>query len=884
MDERVRWVPLVGRESELARLQVALDQVVAGQGGLVVVSGEPGIGKTRLVEELAVRAAGRGALMAWGRIEEGEGTPPYWPWIQLLGTLLVEGDRRALTEALEKNAGVIAAIVPEVKEFVADVIPPPMLDPAEARFHLHQAIVDFLTRLARKKPLVVTLEDIHWADVASLELVRFVAARVSNAQVLLVLTHRSIDAGNSDTFQEVLATLARLPSLLRVPLSGLSQAEVGRFITQTVDVEAAAATVAAVHSRTEGNPFFVAELARLLASEGQFDEASGREPTRRLVPTGVRDVVRRRLARLPAPTLDILAVGAVIGREFDLSVVLAATERDELDTLRALDPAIADGLIGEHPTSLGRFRFSHALVRDTVYSELSPLRRSTLHARVGEAVESQPDATSRLAELAGHFFHAAPVLGPQRALGYTLAAARAAQSALAYERAEEDLLRSFSLIELLPPGPERLQHELEVLNRHLTLMTIIHGYTAPEVARACARARELSQEIGETEGLFQALNNLGVFHHVRGDLSVAAEFAGQLLTVGRQRSNIRWQVAGHLLLGMAQLHTGQLTASRDNLAAARERAAGLELSAQVADSFLGPHPMPMSMVYSSRATWALGESSDALAFAEEGIRLATEIGHPHTLVFAWYLGTHLQILLGNVPVALAWSERAIDYCDGRGLAAYQRWFRIFRGWALCQQGRVDEVVAEMRGAVAVHLATGARINTPIFLGLLADGEACRGDRVRALELVDQALEVKGEDQLWESDLYRRRGELLLALGPDHLELGVEALRQAATVAAAQGAVAMRVRAEASLALAAPAPAAPALTPTVRSGTGSNMSARERELLALVGRGLTDKEIAGALMISLATVRSHLDRIRTKTGRRRRAELTRLAVDMGLTVD
>ncbi len=879
MTER-RWGSLVGREREIGRVQLALDRAAGGQGGLLVVSGEPGIGKTRLVEELAARATRSGALVAWGRIEEDEGTPPYWPWIQMLGTVLAGAERTTLGEALETSAGVIAAIVPEVKEFVTRIVPPPMLDPAEARFHLHQAIVDFLTRLNARQRLVVVIEDVHWADVASLELARFVAARVGEAGILLALTYRTVDAGRSETFADVLASLARLRALERIPLTGFTEEEVGQFIVQTLEVEAETTAISAVHARTEGNPFFVRELARLLESEGLLGGEKGGERPSGGVPTGVRDVVRRRLARLPEATRDIMELAAVIGRDFDLGLLAAAAGCGEVGALDAVGPAMAAGLVADDVAVVGRFRFSHALVRDTVYGELTALRKATLHARVGTALECHPSAGARLAELAGHFVHAVPVLGPGQAFAYTLEAAQAAQAALAYERAEDDLVRALGLVELLPAGPERLEQELDVLNRLTALMIITRGYSTPEVGQACTRARQLCREIGETEGLFRALNSLSVFHHVRGDLSVTREFAGQLLAIGGQRSNRRWLTAGHLLLGMAQLHTGRLTEARDNLAAVREVGARLELSTQVAEEFFGPHPLPMSLVYSSRTTWALGDEVEAEALAEEGIRLATQLGHPHTLVFAWYLGTHLQILLGHAAVVQTWAERAITYCDTHSFTAYQGWFRIFRGWAMCEQGRGEEVVAGMRAAVAVHLATGARINSPIFLGLLADAEARVGDLPRALALVDQALAVKGEDQLWESDLLRRRGELLVALGPQRVKAGRESLRKAVEVAARQGAAGLRRRAEAALADVERA----GRTEGAGAGAGSNLSRRERELLGLVGLGLTDKEIAGRLVISLATVHSHLDRIRDKTGRRRRPELTRLAVELGLTSD
>ena len=882
--------PLVGRDNELDRIHAALDRVMGGDGRVVLVSGEPGIGKTRLVEELVALAAHQGATVACGRVDDADGTPPYWPWVQLLDGVLEAGDRDVVAAALRANAGPLAAIMPSLREIVGDDIPAlPALEPAAARFRLHEAIVDVLRRVGEHSRLVLVLDDMHWADVSSLELTRFVATRVDAAPVLLALTYRTVDAGSSDTFDDVLGSLAREPLLDRVALAGLSEAEVGHFMAQMTGLRPRSAAIAAVHARTEGNPFFVRELARLLQSEGQLATADASDHD--AVPVGVRDVVRRRLRRLPERTNELLVLGAVLGREFDIGTLAAAAGASDGDIADAIEPALGAGVVTAEGRRGGRLRFSHALIRDTIYAELSPLRRATLHGRVGSALEQRPGpAWSQRSELALHFFHAAPVVGPRRGLTYALEASKAAEAALAYERAEDDLRRALSLIAQLPEGPERAQQELGVQNRLVVLMIITRGYATPEVGQACARARELCRQIGETEGLFKALNNLCGFHHVHGDLSIAAEFAGQLLHIGAQRSSAGWLAVGHLFLGMAQLHTGQLADARASFAAEREAAARLELSIEAANGFFGPHPLPMGLVYSSRCAWVLGEQAAAQAFADEGVRLATPLGHPHTLVFAWYLATHLQVLSGDVPAVIAMSERAIAYCDEHGFTAYQGWFRIFRGWADAQRGRADEAVAAMEPAVAAHLATGARINTPVFLALLADGEAARGNEDGALALVDKALADRGEDQLWESDLLRRRGELLAARGAEHVEGAVHALRAAASTADAQGAVAFRRRADAALAALglAPAPVTAGASAGFVAGAvaaaASNLSPRERELLGLVGCGLTDKEIAARLVISLTTVRSHLDRIRDKTGRRRRPELTRLAVDLGLTSD
>ncbi|MEA2217796.1 MAG: hypothetical protein QOJ35_422 [Solirubrobacteraceae bacterium] len=868
--------PLVGRDVELDRVLSALDDVIAGAGRIVLVSGEPGIGKTRLVEELTALASEQGALAAWGRVDDADGAPPYWPWVQLLDGVLDAIEREVAGAALADNAAAIAAIVPSVARFVERIAPLAPLDPAAARFRLHDAIVDVLRLVGGHRPLVLVVDDLHWADVASLELTRFVAARLASMPMLLVLTYRTVDAVSSQPFDDVLGSLARQPALARIALAGLTEPEVGRFIAQTIGLRPRRASVTAVHARTEGNPFFVAELARLLHSERRLGPSTGSSDTP--VPVGVRDVVRRRLLRLPDATNELLVLGAVVGREFDSSVLATAAKLDAGDVFEHVEPALRAGVLTEAAGAVGRLRFSHALIRDTIYEELSSLRRATLHARVGDALAQRPGSgPSRVAELARHFLHAAPVLGPGRGLGYALEAAEAAQVAVSYERAEDELRRALSLVELLPAGADRRERELDVQNRLVALMILTRGFAAAEVGLACARARELAEEIEETDALFTALTNLANFHHVHGDLSVAMQMAGQLLAIGRRGAHARWLTAGQLFLGMAQFQAGRLLDARETFATLRTIAATLDLSVEVAESFFGLHPMPMALLYSARCAWTVGEEAEAHAFADEGVRVAAELAHPHTLAFAWYFASHLEVLVEDAPRVLESTARGIAFCDQHGLASYHSAFRFLRGWAISVD-HPDEGVGKMEEQLAVE-AGGARISLPFHLGLLADGEARRGNHPRALALVDEALAGIAEIRLREPDLHRRRGELLAAQGPEHHAAAAAALRKAIAIAQAQGAVPFATRAMAALAILEPADGVGAGVPI---GVPSNLTVRERELLGLLGRGLTDKQIASELVISLATVRSHLDRTRDKTRRRRRAELTRLALELGLT--
>ncbi|HVF15125.1 MAG TPA: BTAD domain-containing putative transcriptional regulator [Acidimicrobiales bacterium] len=413
---------LVGRRPQLEALERALARTRAGRGRLVLLAGEAGIGKTRLAEELAVRAEAEDVTVAWGRAYEFDGAPPFWPWIQVVRRLLTTVEPAAV--AALNGAGELARLVPEAKELVESRESPPALDPGSARFRLYEAVVELLLLVATRHPLVVLVDDLHWADPLSVNLLAHLGERIEGAPILVVATYRSPGGEESGAISEILGRLARLRTVVRLTVPGLSPAEVGQFMVQAGGFEPTAEQVATVHSRTEGNPFYVTELSRLLAT--------GDLTVMDAVPAGVVDVVRRRLARLPERTRALLVVASVVGRDFDLSVVTAAAQMDLDETVDLIEAAVATGVVAEDPARPGHYRFSHALVRDTVYAQISGLRRARLHVRVGAAVAAVPDADGRTAELADHFFRAAVVDGPEPGFAYKLLAYEKARSSLAY--------------------------------------------------------------------------------------------------------------------------------------------------------------------------------------------------------------------------------------------------------------------------------------------------------------------------------------------------------------------------------------------------------------------------------------------------------------------
>ena len=428
---------LIGRDAELAQLVDALERSLAGLGRLILLSGEPGIGKSRLADELASEAVRRGARVAWGRCWEAGGAPAYWPWVQALRSLIRDLPPARLRSALGPGGVELSRMLPEEAGTVFDELPPPAVDPDTDRFRLFQAVASFLKRCAGDRPIVVILDDLHAADTSSLLLLRFIADELPDAHVLLVACYRDTELTPDHALSATVSELARRPLTVRLPLSGLGEADVRRFIALISQKEPPAGLAAAVYDGTAGNPLFVGEVARLLVSEGLLEHPAEAVAWQLSVPQGIRDVITRRLAGLSDETSRLLSLASVLGREFDLQALgqLSGAPSDEL--LRLLDGAAAAKIVAEVPGTLARFRFSHVLVRDTLYDDLPASARVRLHRQIGEALEERygHDLDPHLAELAHHFAHAAPAGGVDKAIGYARRAAGRALQQLAYEEA-----------------------------------------------------------------------------------------------------------------------------------------------------------------------------------------------------------------------------------------------------------------------------------------------------------------------------------------------------------------------------------------------------------------------------------------------------------------
>jgi hypothetical protein len=409
--------PFVGRASELDELRVALAETQEGRGTLILLSGEPGIGKTRLMQEFSREAGERGWRVASGRCWEEGGAPAYWPWIQAVRSL--GGDLESLATATRESA-----------------------DPETLRFRLFDAAARFLVEAAHSRPLIVTLDDLHAADAASLVLLRFVSEAIADSPVLVVGSYREREVQARD-HSESFAQLARLGT--RLSLRGLSADDVETYLAGITGAEPSATVTAQLHVLTGGNPFFLGEAVRLVLREGPNGDGVS-DPVGRL-PEEVRTLLRRRLADLPEEAVATLEVAAVVGREFQFRVLEATTELDVARLLEVLDQAADAGVIAEDPAVPRRYAFVHELVRETLYDDLAPARRLELHLAIGTALERlyRNDLDPHLSALAHHLALAAPVGNPSAAVHYLVRAGDRAAGLYAYEEAGLHYERALAL-------------------------------------------------------------------------------------------------------------------------------------------------------------------------------------------------------------------------------------------------------------------------------------------------------------------------------------------------------------------------------------------------------------------------------------------------------
>lgn len=697
--ERLAEGVFVGRQAELGVLQAALEDALAGRGRLAMLVGEPGIGKTRTAQEFLVHAERRGALGLWGRCHESPGAPPYWPWVQIIRGYVRAHESAQVRDAMGAGAPDIAAIAPEVRERLPDLpLPPRFEDPEQARFRLFDAVASFLQRAAQDQPLALVLDNLHWADKASLLLLEFLAQDLGRARLLVIGTYRDVEVSRRHALSETLGELTRERPFQRVMLRGLGREDVGRFIEATTGIIPPLALVEAVHTQTEGNPLFLTEVIRLLAQEGELapERVQQRQRIPLGIPEGVRQVIGRRLNRLSPQCNQALSMASVFGREFALQEIhrlLPDTGEDRL--LELLEAAVAARVIEELPQAMGRYQFTHALIRATLYDELPGTRRARLHRRIGEVIEDlcRANLEPYLAQLAHHFFEADGRDAAEKAAAYAANAGARALSLLAYEEAARHYERALQALER--------QRPVDPARRCQLLLALGEAQRkAGDVQDAMAsfqRAADLARGLGSSEDLAQAA--LG-FEETTWRPGLPGHAAVQLLrealvALGEGDGRLKARALGSLARALA------FTGAMDPAGAVEEQA--VAMARRLGD------PATLAATLKGRFFSRLRPENIAarLAAASELLQLGEEVGDQEAVLnaHAWRLFDLME--LGDIAAV----DRLLDV-HTRLVEDLRQPFYLY----------VNKSFLAMRATFAGHFAAGERLAQEA----LAIGQRLRG--------------------------------------------------------------------------------------------------------------------------------------------------------------
>ncbi|MCH8063945.1 MAG: AAA family ATPase, partial [Chloroflexi bacterium] len=674
----------VGRQAEMGQLKAALEDALGGKGRMVMLVGEPGIGKTRTAQELATYAGLRGCQVLWGRCYEEQGVPPYWPWVQAMRSYVRDTDPDQLRSEMGSGAADIAEIVSDIKTKLPDLDATPQLDsPEQARFRLFDSITAFLKTASQRKPIMLVLDDLHWSDTPSLMLLQFIAREFASSRLLLIGTYRDVELNRQHPLAETLAELTRERLFERVLLRGLSQQDVRRFIEVTSGIAPPATLVSAVHTQTEGNPLFVTEVVRLMVQEGELtpEQMKERDSWEIRVPEGVREVIGRRLNRLSERCNETLTVAAVVGREFTLQQLDRLIDDLNQDmVLDVLEEALTSRLIEELPNAMGQYQFTHALMQETLVDELSLTRRVRLHARIAETLEALygEDAEAHAAELAHHFVQAEAVLGTDRLIKYSKAAGDRAIAANAYEDALDYFQKALDA-----KGLEKI--DVEAANMLFGLgrakAAAMERYRLTEVFELLKSSFNFYVDVGDVRNAV----SVAEFSHSTGLIRMMKDLIARGLSLAPDNSH----AAGRLLCNYGfslALNSEPYEAARKAFDAAlriaeREKDDQLKLrissnEANVEGFYFRPDRAieigkqaiglsqhfddPISELRALRWTsysyLSVGSAEEARKMAEEMLPTAKKLNDKRWLAFAYHNNQCIGNMLGN------WAD-SFSYCD-----------------------------------------------------------------------------------------------------------------------------------------------------------------------------------------------------------------------------
>jgi class 3 adenylate cyclase/predicted ATPase len=761
--------PLVGREHELALLLDRWERVKEAEGQVVLLSGEAGIGKSRLVRALRERLGGEPHTAVAQFCSPYHVNTALHPVIGLLeraAGLRREDPPEVRLRKLEAMLAVATDDVADMVQPLADLLgiptgrryPPLELSPRQRKDQTFRALLNQLAGLAARGPVLALYEDVHWADPTTLELLGQVVERVQRLPVLALVTFRPGFAPPWSGHGHVTAlSLGRLGRRQGAAL--VERVTGGKPLPPEV--------LAQVMARTDGVPLFVEELTKtvlesgLLADKGDRYELTGPLPPL-AIPSTLHDSLMARLDRL-APVKEVAQVAACIGREFRQDLLAALVGLREEDLCDALDRLVAAELVfrrGDQPEA--SYAFKHMLVRDAAYESLLRSRRQQLHARIVDVMEQCFPETAELEpEMLAQHCAEGGLTG--KAADYCLKAGRRALSHSAMAEAITQLSRGLAELERLPQEAGRLRQEAALQVSLGAALAVAKGWTAAETGRAYGRARELCATVGDDAQLRAALHGLAIFHQMRADLETVRQLGLEIRRLAERRAEPGLEITAERVLGNALHNLGRLAEAR----ACYERLLGLydpkRHSPLRFEHLYDPRAATASIL--ARVLHVLGCLDQAAVRSEEALAEAERLLHPPTTAFVLIHRCFLLQFLGRKPALRTASETLIRVAREQGFASFLAYGTIFHGWSLMDGGNpADGAVERINEGLGMIRPLGHRLDVPYFLALLGDAHAAAGDTAEQARLVDEALrEVQATGERWfEAELHRIRGELSLS--------------------------------------------------------------------------------------------------------------------------
>jgi len=792
--------PLVGRDEEIDLLLRRWRRASSGEGQVMLLSAEPGVGKSRLVAALQekLQAEPYSRLRCFcSPHHQGSALYPVIRHLERAAGFAQDDPPAVKLDKLEALlAGAATAedvlLLAELLSLPSDRYGRVPLSPQAKKERTLQALVRQVEDLSRRNPLLMVFEDMHWIDPTSLELLQVIVDRVQQLPVLLLLTFRP----------EFSPPWVGQPHVTMLALGRLNRRDTAALVERVVGEKVLPrAIVHEIVDRTDGVPLFVEEVTKALleagVGEGDANPLFSRISLGALaVPATLHASLLARLDRLSPEAKEIAQTGAAIGREFTDDLIRTVSPLPEAPLQSALEQLAVSQLIFRRGSSA--YSFKHALVQDTAYGTLLRSKRQLLHARIARALEENPDIAVTQPEVLAHHFTEADLT--ENAIAYWRKAGQRAAERSAHAEAIAHLRKGLLLVERVAEPADRARRELDLQLVLAPVLISTKSWSAPEVEQAYLRARDLCRQAGDVAQLFTVSWGLWLVYQQRCEFKTARELLDELFAIARQSADQALLLQAHHAAWTTLHNLPELNACQEHLEA------GLALyqpDAYRAHKFLyGSHDAGVCNRYTAASVlWPLGFPEQALATAHEAVSMARELSHPFSLVLALVFTAMIYQHRREPESAREQAEAAIAVCAEHGIAPHlAAAASILRGWAIAVCGQAMEGIAEVRDGLAAVQPTGVRIRQPYYLALLAEALASAGEIEQGLSALAEAAALAEEtgERRWEAEICRLIGELTMARRGDRT--GAEAcFRRALDVAGRQSAKALELRATTSLA-------------------------------------------------------------------------------------